>query len=235
MWRCNQCGTENSENFEFCGRCGKPRSFGYQQQSSQFNFNNQQQSSQYSTGSQQPVRQDRGCDGVMVSRKALIISIVVVAVAILAVLLLILSGGSSKNEAAVAAPTPQVIYVTPKPTSKPASTPAPTPKPAPTPEPAPTLSDLQAILGRTWHPTVSDTGASLRLPKSEEMLSYPFQATVDAPKSIYVMPRPEAGHGNLGTIAEGTKVWIVAEKSGFYFFVAEDDTMGWNGKKYFDY
>ena len=36
-----------------------------------------------------------------------------------------------------------------------------------------------------------------------------------------------------GTVADGEKVTILAEKNGYYFFQTDDGRYGWNGKKWF--
>lgn len=83
---------------------------------------------------------------------------------------------------------------------------------------------------------VSDTNDSLVFPRPGDYFEEPFAATVTNGRghgSIYVMPKPEAGHGNLGTIPDGSVVEILAERGGFYFFRIEDDHYGWNGTIWF--
>lgn len=84
--------------------------------------------------------------------------------------------------------------------------------------------------------TVSTTGVALEWPKDseyigEELIAYAKPENKGG--SIYIMPKPKAGNGNLGTIAEGTQVTILAQRGNFYFFETEDGRAGWNGKKYF--
>ena len=50
---------------------------------------------------------------------------------------------------------------------------------------------------------------------------------------IYIMPKPKAGNGNLGILADWTYVTICAEKNGFVYFETDDGKAGWNGKSYF--
>ena len=82
--------------------------------------------------------------------------------------------------------------------------------------------------------TVSDTGDELQYPSS--YLRSSFTATVKASRkngSIYLMPMPQKGHGNLGTVKNGSKVTILAKENGFYFFRTSDGRYGWNGTKFF--
>ncbi len=118
--------------------------------------------------------------------------------------------------------------------------PVPPPKPTPTSAPAstaPTLSDLEAMVASGTVKTQSNKGSTLVLPKESQMLSEPLRMCVDngqSKGSIYIMPRYQSGHGNLGTVVIGTEVWIVAETNDFYFFVTDNGQMGWNRKVYFN-
>ena len=47
------------------------------------------------------------------------------------------------------------------------------------------------------------------------------------------MPKPLTGRGNLGTVACGEKVTILAEQDGFCFFETADGRYGWNAEKWF--
>ena len=139
---------------------------------------------------------------------------------------------------ATLAPTPEP---TPEPTPQPTPEPEPTPTPEPTPEPgptAPTLSQIQELVSAGKVKTKSDTDVSLVLPTESQMLTTPFRAKADsgsATGSIYIMPKPESGHGHTGTVPTGTELWIVAETKYYYFFVTDDGLMGWNGKSYFSF
>ena len=83
--------------------------------------------------------------------------------------------------------------------------------------------------------TVSNTKAALALPYPEEHLDKSLRMEVKFTKNgaIYIMPQPQAGHGALDTIKAGTKVTVIAEYKGFYFFVDDSGRMGWNSKDYF--
>ena len=101
---------------------------------------------------------------------------------------------------------------------------------------APTLSELETMARSRNIKTRSNTGVRLILPTKKEMLDEPFLTYTDNGKhhgSIYIMPKPKAGNGYLGTVATDTVVWIVAETAYYYFFVTDDGWMGWNGKSYF--
>ena len=100
--------------------------------------------------------------------------------------------------------------------------------------------DLKGKCGGSSDPLdyldVSTKGARLVFPKSKYYFDEPFTMKVKASHkegSIYLMPMPESGHGNLGTVKNGEKVTILAEKSGYYFFQTEDGRYGWNGKNWF--
>ncbi len=83
---------------------------------------------------------------------------------------------------------------------------------------------------------ISTKGARLVFPKERYYFDTPFTMTVKAGRSghaIYLMPMPESGHGNLGTVANGEEVTILAERNGYYFFETEDGRYGWNGKMWF--
>ena len=101
---------------------------------------------------------------------------------------------------------------------------------------APTLNEVKAMVSSGKVKTKSNTGVSLVLPGENQMLDTPFRTSITNGKdhgSIYLMPKPEAGHGYTGTVKIDTEVWIVAETRDFYFFVTDDGKMGWNGKSYF--
>ena len=55
----------------------------------------------------------------------------------------------------------------------------------------------------------------------------------DTADSIYIMPKPEEGHGVLGTMNRNEEVTVLVEMGGYCFFVAEDGRAGWNGTKFF--
>lgn len=83
--------------------------------------------------------------------------------------------------------------------------------------------------------TVSTTKAALELPYPEDYLDEALDMEVKFSGSgaIYIMPKPQAGNGALGTVKAGTAVSVIAEYKGFYFFICEDGRMGWNGKDFF--
>ena len=89
--------------------------------------------------------------------------------------------------------------------------------------------------------TTSNRGTDLEYPEARYYFSVPFVAEVMAgnpdgtPGAIYIMPMPEPGHGNLGTVMGGTKLLILAERNGFFFFVTGEGHYGWNWNEWFDY
>ncbi len=50
---------------------------------------------------------------------------------------------------------------------------------------------------------------------------------------VYIVPRPETGNGDLGTVKNGSKVVLLAEKGSYYFFMTTSGKLGWAPKKYF--
>ena len=83
-------------------------------------------------------------------------------------------------------------------------------------------------------PMVSTKGDRLVFPSDREYFKNPMTKTVKSCGRIYLMPMPEAKHGNLGTVEDGEEVTVLAELWGFYFFKTEDGRYGWNGKVYFE-
>ena len=100
----------------------------------------------------------------------------------------------------------------------------------------PTRAELESIYRAGNIKTTSDKGVQLLIPHDEYWLSTPYRTTVKASRvngMIYIMPAPKSGNGNLGVIADGTEVLILAKQNGCLFFVAYDGRMGWNGEPYF--
>ena len=86
--------------------------------------------------------------------------------------------------------------------------------------------------------TTSNKNVELQYPTADCYFDVPQLATVKATKtngSIYFMPTPKDGNGVLGTVANGTRVTVLAEKSGYYFFQTSDGRMGWNGGKFLEF
>lgn len=86
--------------------------------------------------------------------------------------------------------------------------------------------------------TTSSKGVDLVYPDEKDYYTRAFEAKIkvfDGGKGIYLMPMPESGHGNLGSVVSGSKVTILAEKNGYFFFVTNKGYYGWNGIKWFDY
>lgn len=80
----------------------------------------------------------------------------------------------------------------------------------------------------------STRGVRLQRPKASEYIAPRTAYTVSKSDGwIYIMPKPKTGNGNLGILADGTEVTLLAEKDGLYFFETEDDKAGWNGKSFF--
>ena len=87
------------------------------------------------------------------------------------------------------------------------------------------------------YPVFSSKGVRLSFPREDRYLDEAMTMTVKASHStgsIYLMPMPEKGHGNLGTVLNGTEVTILAEQNGYYFFQTADGRCGWNGSRWFE-
>lgn len=100
----------------------------------------------------------------------------------------------------------------------------------------PTLDELSEMKANSPYNTVSNARVAMQLPTPDQMLSQPYRAQVYTGESagrIYLMPIPRKGNGELGTIDLFTNGWIVGNYGPFYFFVADDGHMGWNGASYF--
>ena len=86
--------------------------------------------------------------------------------------------------------------------------------------------------------TTSNRGVELEYPAERDFYVKSFEATViyfDGGEGIYLMPMAESGHGHLGSVISGKKVWILAEKNGYFFFMTKSGHYGWNGMNWFDY
>lgn len=82
----------------------------------------------------------------------------------------------------------------------------------------------------------STTKVLLVFPDSGSLLSEPLHAKVSGDQkngSIYYVPKPETGNGNLGMVKKDTNVTIFAEENGYYFFMTNSGRMGWNKTGYF--
>ena len=51
--------------------------------------------------------------------------------------------------------------------------------------------------------------------------------------SVYLVPRPETGNGDMGTLKNGSRVVILAEEDEYYFYMTTSGKLGWTNKKYF--
>lgn len=81
--------------------------------------------------------------------------------------------------------------------------------------------------------TVSDKGVALEYPNPYRGIELRAYVKAARGQYIYIMPRPKAGNGHLGTVDHGTEVTILGETGDYYFFRTADGREGWNGKKYF--
>ena len=66
--------------------------------------------------------------------------------------------------------------------------------------------------GNNGYPEISTKGVRLVFPKDSQYYDEPFTMTVKASRSdgsIYLMPKPKSGNGNLGTVANGEKYLLL--------------------------
>ena len=168
---------------------------------------------------------------------------IVAAIAVMLVLSVILivimtkDNSDDKDDGENPPPTEQAqVMPAPDTQTQPAPAPAQTAAPAPTPVPTPAPTPAPYLpYGATTGSTVSDKGYSLEYPTASEYYSSPTVASVKstAGSGIYIMPMPESGHGNLGTVLEGARVELIGRRGAFYFFRTADGRMGWNGESFF--
>lgn len=86
--------------------------------------------------------------------------------------------------------------------------------------------------------TSSNRGVDLEYPAARDYFVWPFTAQIQTYKnggSIYLMPEPETGNGNLGSVANETAVVVLAERNGFFFFVTGEGHYGWAWHEWFEY
>ncbi len=91
-------------------------------------------------------------------------------------------------------------------------------------------------VAKRGYTTVSTTGVELEFPDYDDFLSPMKIAKAKASRSngsIYIMPLPEKGNGNLGNVMNNETVYLIAKSGSYYFFVTEEGHFGWNGTKYF--
>ena len=145
--------------------------------------------------------------------------------------IMLYSGGDEQLPLRSDAP---VVTAPPADTPEPVSEPTLTAVPSPTPEPtaAPGITTPKPGTYRSS----SSTGTRLQFPLAGRTYDTPFIAIVRAKQgvSIYLMPMPESGHGNMGTVGDGEEVAILGYHDDYYFFLTADGRYGWNGKKYFE-
>ena len=91
-------------------------------------------------------------------------------------------------------------------------------------------------LAKRGYSTVSNKGTALQFPDEDDFLRNMKAAKVKASRangSIYIMPMPKSGHGNMGNVLNNETVYIIAKHKQFYFFVNKEGHFGWNNTKYF--
>ena len=50
---------------------------------------------------------------------------------------------------------------------------------------------------------------------------------------VYMVPKPETGNGDMGTVKNGSNAIILAEEDEYYFWMTTSGKLGWSSKKYF--
>lgn len=97
---------------------------------------------------------------------------------------------------------------------------------------------LFSVSASAAYSTTSNRGDDLVYPNARDYYAAPWAAQILAFKengAIYIMPMPEPGHGNLGTVRTETWVLVLAEKNGFFFFVTGEGHYGWAWNEWFEY
>ncbi len=93
------------------------------------------------------------------------------------------------------------------------------------------------VAAKRGYTTVSTTGVELEFPDEDDFLKTMKTAKAKAARSggsIYIMPMPEKGNGNLGNVMNNETVYLIAKNGPYYFFVTKEGHFGWNGTKYFN-
>lgn len=88
----------------------------------------------------------------------------------------------------------------------------------------------------TSYSMYSNKKVKLQIPGEQYLFDVPMTATIKGTTkgdSIYILPKPENGNGDMGTIKKDSRVAILAEKNGFYLFMTTSGKLGWNKTKYF--
>ncbi len=92
-------------------------------------------------------------------------------------------------------------------------------------------------VAKRGYTTVSTTGVELEFPDADDFLRTMKTAKAKASRSngsIYIMPMPEKGNGNLGNVMNNETVYLIAKSGSYYFFVTKEGHFGWNGTRYFN-
>ena len=78
--------------------------------------------------------------------------------------------------------------------------------------------------------TTSNTGEELVPPTPGNYFKTPFMANIywnDYIQALYILPQPEEGHGQLGSVMTNKTVFVLGEQNGFFYFVAPNGDAGW--------
>ncbi len=82
----------------------------------------------------------------------------------------------------------------------------------------------------------SSSNVKLQIPDEEYLYYDVYVARVTGTaksKTMSILPKPESGNGDMGTLKENARVIILGEKDGYYLFMNTTGKMGWNKTKYF--
>ena len=93
-----------------------------------------------------------------------------------------------------------------------------------------------SVLAKRGYTTVSTKNVALEFPDEDDFLTTMKTAKAKASRSngsIYIMPMPASGNGNLGNVMNNETVYLIAKSGSYYFFVTKEGHFGWNGTKYF--
>lgn len=88
----------------------------------------------------------------------------------------------------------------------------------------------------TSYSMYSSKKVKLQIPGEQYLFAVPMTATVKGTTksdTIYILPKPENGNGDMGTLKKDSRVAILAEKNDFYLFMTTSGKLGWNKTKYF--
>ena len=88
----------------------------------------------------------------------------------------------------------------------------------------------------TSYSMYSNKTVKLQIPGEKYLFDTPMTAKVkgvSGKDTIFILPKPETGNGDMGTVKKDARVVILAEKNEYYLFMTTNGKLGWNKKTCF--